>query len=232
MSSKNYRCPVCHDTGWTEHWDGNGTMFMMRCSCWASREARKLMERSGIPRDFLDKSLDGFDTREIPQLVNAKKKAAAYLNSFAKQEKMRRNSLLLCGQSGAGKTHLGVAVCNGLMDRNIAVSYMAYRNAVTVIKQSMTDGEAYAKSLRPFLQARVLYIDDLLKGRVTESDINILYEIVNYRYMNNLPMVISTEKSIEGLLEFDEAIASRMIEMSRGNIVRLQGKELNYRLFS
>lgn len=74
-------------------------------------------------------------------------------------------------------------------------------------------------------------VDDLLKGRITESDVNILYEIVNYRYMNNLPFIISTEKSIGELLSFDEAIGSRIIEMCRGNIVQLQGKELNYRLF-
>ena len=135
-------------------------------------------------------------------------------------------------QVGAGKTHLGVAICNNLMNRNVAVCYMAYRNAVTKIKQVMTDEPEYNRVLRPYMQTRVLYIDDLLKGRVTESDVNILYEIVNYRYMNNLPMIISTEKSIEGLLEFDEAIGSRIIEMCRGNIVQLRGKELNYRLTS
>lgn len=61
---------------------------------------------------------------------------------------------------------------------------------------------------------------------------NTFMRYVNYRYMNNLPMIISTEKSIEGLLEFDEAIGSRVIEMCRGNIVQLRGKELNYRLTS
>ena len=127
---------------------------------------------------------------------------------------------------------MGVAICNNLMNRNVAVCYMAYRNAVTKIKQVMTDEPEYNRVLGPYMQTRVLYIDDLLKGRVTESDVNILYEIVNYRYMNNLPMIISTEKSIEGLLEFDEAIGSRVIEMCRGNIVQLRGKELNYRLTS
>lgn len=70
----------------------------------------------------------------------------------------------------------------------------------------------------------MLYIDDLLKGKITESDVNILYEIVNYRYMNKLPLIISTEKSVSALLDFDEAIASRMLEMCRGNIVKLQGR--------
>lgn len=75
-------------------------------------------------------------------------------------------------------------------------------------------------------------MDDLLKGRPTEADINILYELVNYRYMHNKPMVISTEIFPDDLIGFDEAVGSRIIEMCRGNIIILKGKELNYRLYS
>ncbi len=70
----------------------------------------------------------------------------------------------------------------------------------------------------------------MLKGRLTETDVNVMYEIVNYRYMNNLPLIISTEKNLDELLVFDEATGSRIIEMCIGNIIYLEGKELNYRL--
>ncbi len=59
-----------------------------------------------------------------------------------------------------------------------------------------------------------------------------MYVIVNHRYMNNMPMIVSTEKSLEELLEFDEAVGSRIVEMSRGNMARLEGQDLNYRLYS
>ena len=42
-------------------------------------------------------------------------------------------------------------------------------------------------------------------------------------------MVISTEKSLEELMEFDEAIGGRIIEMCIKSLVTLKGKELNYR---
>ena len=51
-----------------------------------------------------------------------------------------------------------------------------------------------------------------------------------YEDQNNMPIIISTEKGPNDLLVFDEAIGSRLIEMCRGNIIQLQGKELNYRL--
>lgn len=226
----SYECPKCRDTGWTERKDKAGNTYMGRCTCWGREESKRLMRLSGISPEFQGKGFENFHTGQEQQLINAKNKALGYLESFEKCEKTRHNSIMFCGQVGAGKTHLGIAICNRLMARNIAVYYMAYRNAVTRIKQVMTDEAAYNRGLRPYMHARVLYIDDLLKGRVTESDVNILYEIVNYRYMNNLPLIISTEKLIWGLIEFDEAIGSRIVEMCRGNIIQLHGKDLNYRM--
>ncbi|MEG0578195.1 MAG: DNA replication protein, partial [Bacilli bacterium] len=66
---------------------------------------------------------------------------------------------------------------------------------------------------------------------VTKSDINIIFEIVNYRYFNNLPMIVSTEKHFEELIEIDEAIGSRLIEMSKDYMVKIKGKNLNYRIY-
>lgn len=225
-----YQCSRCRDSGWIEYKDESGCRYMTRCPCTEVQRARQMMKRSGISEELQDRSFDNFITGDDQRLCNAKNKASEYQKNFEKSERCRHNSFLLCGQSGAGKTHLGIAICNELMKRQIAVTYMAYRNSITRLKQNITDREAYDMELDRYLQARVLYIDDFLKGKITDADVNIVYEMVNYRYMNNLPIIVSTEKSIRGLLEFDEAAGSRLIEMCRGNIVQLKGKELNYRL--
>ena len=228
---RNCRCSKCQDRGWIEVVQ-EGCIRMKRCDCWLMRESESLMEQSGISQEFQVKCFDNFNTLNNSQLINAKGKAVKYCQSFLDIEHSRNNSIMFCGQSGAGKTHLGIAICGFLMNRNVAAAYMAYRNTVTKIKQRMTDETGYDREINRYARARVLYIDDLLKGRVTESDVNIMYEIVNYRYMNSLPLIISTEKALNELLAFDEAIGSRLIEMCRGNIIQMQGKELNYRLFS
>lgn len=225
-----YKCLKCRDTGWIECLDNDGHARVKHCECWNIRESRRLMEMSGISAEFQGKTFNNFETRNILQLENAKNKAMKYAQNFEKYENTRCSSILFCGQVGTGKTHLGIAICNSLTSKNVAVLYMAYRNTVTKIKQKLTDEQEYDRQLAKYMHARVLYVDDLLKGRITESDVNILYEIVNYRYMNNLPFIISTEKTINDLLDFDEAIGSRILEMCRGNIVQLQGKELNYRM--
>ena len=225
-----YECPKCKDRGFVSRMNEYGIEVLCRCDCLAVKQAKKMMKRSGISEEFQKKNFENFITGENSQLENAKSKALQYVKNFQKTEHVRRNSILFSGQVGSGKTHLGTAICGELMRSGIAVVYMAYRNAVTKIKQSITDESTYNREISQYSTARVLYIDDLLKGKLSEADVNIMYEIANFRYMNNMPMIISTEKSPHDLLVFDEAIGSRIIEMCRGNIIRLQGKDLNYRL--
>lgn len=234
LSSPNpepkYECLKCKDTGFIYRTDEKGYEVAYRCECYEIRRSREMMKRSGISGEFQKKTFDNFSTNGNGQLENAKNKAMQYVEHFVDTEHDRYNSIMFAGQVGAGKTHLGTAICGELMTKGVAVIYMAYRNAVTKIKQNIIDEAVYNRELNQYTSARVLYIDDLLKGRLTDTDINIMYEIVNYRYMNNMPIIISTEKSPNELLVFDEAIGSRLIEMCRGNIIQLRGKELNYRL--
>ena len=220
-----YGCPKCRDVGFLFWTDERGCEVARRCECFAIRREKEFLRKSGISAEFQKKTFDDFMTNGSPQLSNAKAKAMQYVKNFRDTEHGRYNSIMFYGQSGAGKTHLGTAICGDLMNNGVAVVYMPYRNAVTKLKQNIIDEEIYSSELNRYMQARVLYIDDLLKGKLTETDVNIMYEVMNYRYMNHMPVIISTEKSLDGLLAFDE-----IIEMCRGNIIQFQGMELNYRL--
>ena len=63
------------------------------------------------------------------------------------------------------------------------------------------------------------------------SDINIIFEIINYRYFNNKPIIVSTEKYKSDLLKIDEAIGSRILEMCDKFNIEVRGKGLNYRIY-
>ncbi|WP_277934753.1 DnaA ATPase domain-containing protein [Parablautia intestinalis] len=228
---RQYKCPLCEDRGFIVQDDGKGHDVAKKCRCYAVTRAKELMEQSGISEELCRKTFENYNPGRSAQLEKAKAKAEGYARDFINFEQGRHNSILLSGQVGAGKTHLGMAICNTLLNLcNVGVVYMSYRNAVMEIKQTVMDKENYYAIINRYCNARLLYIDDLLKGRSTEADLNILYEIINYRYMHNKPMVISTEKLPESLIEFDEAVGSRILEMCRGNIVILNGLELNYRM--
>lgn len=36
-----------------------------------------------------------------------------------------------------------------------------------------------------------------------------MFEIVNFRYFNNVPVIVSCEKEVQELLDIDEAVGSR-----------------------
>ena len=101
------------------------------------------------------------------------------------------------------------------------------------------DNERRTETLQGFKTAQILYIDDLYKvGRAadgssnpTGADIGLAFEIINHRYINHLPTIVSTEKTPQELVEIDEASGSRIIEMAGCNVYSIgRDTKRNYRL--
>lgn len=201
------------------------------CECRGIREAKRILERSGISNEFRKKTFDNFKYDSDLQLIKAYSISKGYVEDFKNIEKNRTNSIILTGQVGSGKTHLSMAICNCLMDKGIGVIYMGYREEIVRIKQNIMDPYYYNKIMNKYKNSRVLLIDDLFKGNITGSDINIIFEIINHRYFNNLPVIVSSEKSLKEIIDIDEAIGSRILEMSKDYRCEIKGKKLNHRLY-
>lgn len=137
------------------------------------------------------------------------------------------------GQVGSGKTHICTALVSELMiEHNKQVKYMLWTDEVQRIKFTQ-DLEYRNQIMNGYKNAEVLYIDDLLKvqsriklgrnerpiDKIKDADIDIATEIIFYRYINNKMTIISSEHSLSDLLQVDQAMASRLEEMSNGYIV-------------
>ncbi len=200
------------------------------CSCKKVREAEDILKKSGISKEFRNKRFDNFDYSVDIMLMDTYKKANDYVKFFDEIEEGRGNSIMFLGQVGSGKTHLSLAIANYFMDSGVGVVYMGYRDVITKLKQNIMDEVYYNRVMNRYKNARVLLIDDLFKGRISDSDVNIIFEIVNHRYFNNLPVIVSCEKRVSELMDIDEAICSRLIEMCGDYICEIRGKKLNYRM--
>lgn len=226
-------CPKCNGSGWIVRTDAEtGYEFGTLCECKEIEKAQRILENSGITTTDIDgKSFSSFDTRKMATLENAKKSAISYAKCFLDEQK-DKPSFLICGQVGSGKSHLTIAIAGNLMKHcKTSVLYLPYREVIGTLKRlAMDDHQEYERRLQKYKSYPVLLIDDFLKGSVTDADINLLFEIVNERYLQKLPMIISTEKFVGDLLKVDEAIASRIIEMASGHIVEIKGMQYNYRL--
>lgn len=229
MPEPQYECNECSDTEYIIYRNEQGYDVARPCKCRAVKQAKRRMLNSGISEDDLNKGFNDFLTLNEKGLEVAKQVAISYYSQFEDVRDKRKNSILLSGASGRGKTTLGLAIANNLMkNKSTSVLYMPYREEVTSLKQLIIDEEKYNARMERLKNASVLFIDDLLKGKVTESDLNIVYEIINHRYLAKLPMIISTEKTLDELMAFDEAVGGRIIETS---VVAVFDKSIpNFRL--
>lgn len=230
MKQISYKCDKCCDTGWILIPQENRQPLAISCDCRKIEKLKNEWKYSGIN---VEQSKYTFSSFEVWNEASSRIKdtAAAYCTEFDEIKDKRRNSLLLCGQVGSGKTHCSIAVALNFLKQRIKVVYMPYRDVITKIKQNMIDQEYYSRIISKYKTCEVLLIDDLFKGKINESDINIMFEIINYRYLNMLPVIVSSEFTIDRLLSFDEGVGSRVYEMSKDYIVEIE-KDIqnNYRL--
>jgi DNA replication protein DnaC len=222
-----YECDICKEgKGWIVD---SITNSAKACKCQEGNRYKDIINNSGITEAFRERTFNTYVPKNNNQAM-AKKKAIEYSKDFENIRKERNNSIALLCQVGAGKTHLSIAIANALMQNNVGVRYMPFREDIIKLKQNINDDEFYQKEVNNYKNAPVLLIDDLFKGKITETDIYIMYEIINYRYLKSAPMIVSSEYSTDKLLDFDEAIGSRIIEMCKGRIFEFEGAELNHRL--
>lgn len=236
MKISTFECEICKDTGWIQVENNFADMHpvVRPCECVEVKRCKKILEDSGIAEAFRSKTIREY-TPKSEQQATTKKMCVEYIQSFQEIRHSRENSIALLGQPGAGKTHLIIAIGNALLNSGVGVIYAEYPSMVMQLKQTIRDEEEFQKAINRYKNALVLIIDDLYKGmlrqgRVNESDLNIIFGIINYRYLKNSPTLVSSEYKMKDLIYFDEAIGSRIGEMCKGRVVEFEGRELNHRM--
>jgi DNA replication protein DnaC len=231
-SSKKYKCIKCKDTTWITGEEG-----YKRCECYELSHTESLWENFGVKLKDIKLLKDYQPYNDLTK--KAKEKAAEYIRSFEEIQGSRENGFALLGQPGAGKTHIVLAIGKALLEKKISVVYMPYLEVIKELKALAMYQEDYEKSINRYKRANVLIIDDLFKDKVkkgkitaelSETDMKHIYPILNYRYLNYLPTIISSECTPNMLLELDEALGGRILETA-GKRFSLTFKEgCNYRL--
>lgn len=240
-----YRCQECRDEGGTfvkqpvtQTVKGELVEVMMDhwtvCSCVERGRVEKMMRASQITDAFRDKTFNNFYHQVMPQPIQeAFRKAWVYYNRFDAVQKTANNGIMLMGRPGCGKTHLLAAITNGLMDGGHEVLYVPWVETMEMVKDDMSKEDVNNKRFEKMQTVEVLYIDDLFKPPAQPSayEIKKLFQVINYRYQERKPILISTERDMEYLLSLDEGLGSRLKEMCHDFRVEIHGgRELNYRL--
>lgn len=227
---REYRCTKCRDEEVILIRREDGIEYGVDCECKKDRVAERLMKSSRITQEFQSKRFNNFVQEGRPyQVIEALKAACNYVKDLD-DHNIPKGSIALLGRPGCGKTHLLMAVSNYLLAKGTQVLYFPFVEGFNEIKSNLDTLESRIIQLQ---QADVLYIDDLFKGRkeITDFVIEQVFAIINYRYIEKKPILISSERTIGALCEIDEGIGSRINEMCRDyRVALIGGIELNYRL--
>lgn len=229
-----YHCRACRNKGYiiklVECADGFHQVCS-DCKCVEIRNSIMRMKRSGLKDIIKDYTFDKFEASE-PWQKTIKDAAMEYARN-------PEGWFFLGGQSGAGKTHLCTAICREFLLAGKSVRYMLWRDDIVRIKGAVTDSEEYSRVIDEFKRVDVLYIDDLFKTgkaadnsiqKPTGADINVAFEILNYRYNNpSLLTIVSSEMTEDELIDTDEALGGRIYERAQAFTIG-RSRDRNYRI--
>ena len=198
------------------------------CECLGRIQAEQKMKQAGVDRNMT------FETWVSDWDYQIDMAAKAF--EYADGGYLSGQWLYVGGQVGCGKTHICTAVVNKLLQSNIGCRYMAWRDEAVQLKAIVNQQPEYHEKLMELCKAPILYIDDFFKTqkgmRPTQADVNLAFQIINYRYQDKTKAtIISSELSTLELMQIDEAVGSRIHERSKAYRIFIEHDPTkNYRL--
>ncbi|NLT98301.1 MAG: ATP-binding protein [Christensenellaceae bacterium] len=194
-------CEVCQDSGFEVVME-DGRPVAKYCACLPRRRTLYYLKKSGLEGVLERCRFDNFQTGEEFQ-----RRMLELCRGFVEQDE--RRMLYLSGCTGAGKTHLGFAVCGHFLSRGRGVIYRSYQQLMNEMKSAL-NSDAYEELLRDYGRADVLYIDDFMKYPPSAADIRHSFELINRRVMTQGVTVITSEQPLDAVIGYDEALGGRI----------------------
>ena len=227
QSDLQYNCPLCKDKGSIIYIsERDGREYMRTCDCEIRKRNEENFNKTALASKKDIYTFEKYIANE-PWQQGILEKAKEYANNPC-------TWFFIGGQVGAGKTHICTAILQELMKKNKVVTfkYILFNEELTKLKQlKYEDKSKYEDILYSLKNTSILFIDDLFKVEPTKADIEILFDIINDRYLTNKICLISSEKTAMDLLELDEGVVSRILEKCESNVINI-GKDMkkNYRI--
>lgn len=182
---------------------------------WESSLRTKLLA-SGVPRRFLDASLDHFHADVRDQVVG-------------------QEGLFITGPAGTGKTHLAAAILREMLrvptDRKARM--IGVPDLMLTLQASFRDQAPRAQDeiIDDLASASILVLDDLGAEKASEYTTQALYVLINRRYGNERQTIITSNLGLDEIaMHCSDRIASRIAGMCR--VVTLTGPDRRVGRFS
>lgn len=212
-------CGKCHTKKQTEVMlFGTIRRSMCLCKCEAEKRdkeeaerkqadfGRKIkdLRRTGFPESNMQEWTFENDDMTNSRVTNAMKK---YVENFDEMKKQGKG-LLLYGNVGTGKTYAACEVANALIDKGYPVLVTNFARIINTL-QSTFEKQEYIDSFNRF---SLIVIDDLSAERDTSFAKEQVFNVIDARYRAGLPMIITTNLSIDKIKKPDDIENGRIYD--------------------
>jgi DNA replication protein DnaC len=202
-------CPLCRGTGWAIE-SRAGAEVAVRCRCRHDRRSAISVAASHIPPRYATCTLDTFELWEPgnPTLSEALRKARSFVVEFPEV----RRGLLLMGPAGIGKTHLAVAALREIVSRHrVRGLYVNFLELVQALQMSFDGGSRSREEIMSsVIDADLVVLDELGAGKLTPWVMDLLYHVVNSRYMQVRLTLFTTNYSDHPKRTGEESLSDRV----------------------
>ena len=155
------------------------------------RERRMIERRIKAAKFPAVKSLDSFDFAALPSLNKA------LVMELARSEYVeRRQNIIAVGNSGTGKTHIGLGLGLAACQKGLSVGFTTAAALVHELIEAR-DEKRLLRLQRQFAAYKLLIIDELGYVPLSPTGAELLFEVFSQRYERGSTMVTSN-------LPFDE----------------------------
>ena len=155
------------------------------------RERRMIERRIKAAKFPAVKSLDSFDFAALPSLNKA------LVMELARSEYVeRRQNIIAVGNSGTGKTHIGLGLGLAACQKGLSVGFTTAAALVHELIEAR-DEKRLLRLQRQFAAYKLLIIDELGYVPLSQTGAELLFEVFSQRYERGSTMVTSN-------LPFDE----------------------------
>ena len=210
----HYDCPLCKDTGFV-----NGS----KCRCFQQAAIDLLYNQSNIKKILLLENFSNFNydwysedyidpvsgISALENIVNVTKNVNSFLSDFPSGD-----NLLFYGDTGVGKTFLTHCIASELLGKGYSVLYLSAIDLFDLFSKYAFDNDSeadYRDVFSQILDCELLIIDDLGTELVNSFTNSRLFYCINERILAGLSTIISTNLSLEELMNtYSERIFSRL----------------------
>lgn len=167
------------------------------------------LKRNGFTDPAMRAWTFGNDNGNCPQM----EKALFYVEHW---ETMLSENIgyLLWGSVGTGKSYFAGCIANALMEKEISVRMT---NFAAILNDLFTNTEDRNEYIAKLCACQLLILDDFGMERGTEYGLEQIYNVIDSRYRNGKPLIVTTNLTLEHLQQPEDTaharIYDRLLEM-------------------